>query len=423
MLKKLLWVPLALALTAPGFGQSLSARLSTSFYSWERSTSDSISENHLRVYQTARITVGQLASNRLSFHFYGQASQDIAQKADDDLIPRLYNTYAQWRERKGVLRRVRLGRQRIYSGVAYGTIDGLDIQLQAGKYLKVGGFVGTLVPFVNKVKIADWDAGHSFGMRVSTDKLFGSKILLSFVQRNRRPVAYSQPGRYTNRVVSFESLEQRLAGLDIFRSFSSKFSTYGRLDFDIEQQRVRRGQVELRLSVSKKIDLTGEFVHRAPLLEANSLFSVFTQNTSQHVGLRASYNIKQSWFVNGNLGLQKYEGDKTIRFGAGIRYKHGFLGYNYRSGYGGLNNGLHVAFNYPLTQKLSLLASSGFSRYSLFDEKSDKNTSLTGSVGFNYRQGKHLSIDFMGHGVRNRFLRNDFRLFIKANYWFFKSGR
>ncbi|MFQ6114979.1 MAG: hypothetical protein ACE5NG_13015 [bacterium] len=422
-MKKWLWLLFIVFLPFQSSAQSFNARFSTSFYSWERHLTDSISEDHLRIYQTAQITIGQLASNRLSFHLYGQAAQDVAKNADDDPIPRLYNAYFQWQERKGIIQKVKIGRQRVYSGVAYGTIDGLDLTVRAGKLFKFGGFVGFLVPFSNEIELDEWDDSHAFGVRASTNKILGTKILVSFMQRNRRPAAYSAPGRYTQRILSFKSLEQRLVGIDIYRTINRKISAYGRFDYDLEQKRVRRGQLEIRISPRQNLELAGEFFHRAPLIAANSIFTIFELNTTQEVALRANYRFKKDWFLNGNVGILLYDGDETVRFGFGLRCKYGYFGYNFRRGYGGQNNGLYATLNYPLTSKLGLLASTGIARYSLFDEDADKNTSLTGSLGFNYRAGKHFSVNFLGQGLRNRFFSNDFRFFARANYWFFAAKK
>ncbi|MFQ5705995.1 MAG: hypothetical protein ACE5HO_01010 [bacterium] len=422
-MRKYLWIFVVVLLPVQSSAQSISARFATSFYSWERQVTDSTSKDHLRLYQTGQLTIGKLAGNRLSLHLYSQVSQDLAEDADGDPIPRLYNAYFQWQERKGLVQKIKLGRQRIYSGVAYGTIDGIDLTLRAGKLFKVGGFVGYLVPFSNEIEADNWNDSHAFGVRASTNKLFGSRILISFLQRNRRPAAYLLPGRFTQRVLSFKSLDQRLVGVDFYRSFSRQINLYGRFDYDIEQERVRKGQIELRVAPTEKLQITGEFFHRAPLIEANSIFAVFNQNTTQDIGLHANYRFQQNWSLNGNFGLLLYDGDETVRFGVGLRCKYGSLGYNFRRGFGGENNGVYAAFNYPLTAKLGLLASTGFSRYSLFDEDASKNTSLTGSFGFNYRPHKHFSVDFLGQGLRNRFLSNDFRFFVKANYWVFKTRK
>lgn len=421
-MKRLIYILLMLLVTGQVYGQSVSGRFSTTVYSWERNPADSLSETHARVYQTAQVTIGNLASRRVSFHFYGLLSQDLAKSAEDDPIPRIYHTYLQWHARKGLVQRVRLGRQRVYSGVAYGTVDGIDLNFRIGESVKIGGFAGILVPFSNEIEIGNWDDRHAFGFRVSTTKLAGTKVLVSFMQRNRAPAAYSAPGRYTGRKITFESLEQRLLGLDLHRRFARKLNLYGRLDYDLEQERVRRGQVELRLAASDKLTLSGEFIHRAPLIEANSIFTVFEQNTTQEFGVRGSYRFGQRWFLNGNLAVQKYDGDETVRFGLGVRGKYGSLGYNFRKGYGGQNNGAYAALNYPVTPKLGLVATTGLARYTLFDDDLETHTSLTGSVGLNYRPRKQLAIDILGQGIRNRFSSSDFRIFVKASYWFFKRS-
>lgn len=421
-LKKILWLLFLVSLLPrQSFAQSLNARFSTSFYSWERHLTTTESENHFRIYQTAQFTVGQLAANKLSFHFYGQASQDIAEDADDDPIPRLYNAYFQWRERKGLLERAKLGRQRIYSGVAFGTIDGVDLNLRLGKLFKVGGFVGMSVPFSNEIEVDNWDDSHAFGFRASTDWLPNTKMLISYMQQNQQPVSYTSPGRYTQRILTFQSLEYRLLGVDVVHQITSKASAYGRFDYDVEAERVRRGQLELRFSPMQKLQLTGEFFHRAPLIPANSIFSVFDHGTTQDFGLRANYQFKPNWFIDGNFGYLQYKDDQTVRFGIGLRCNYGSFGYNFRSGYGGQNNGIYGTLNYPLTAKLGVIASTGFSRYSLFDENADEYTSLSGSFGFNYRADKHFSVDLLGQGLSNRYFDNDFRLFVKANYWFFNK--
>ncbi len=417
-MRKYTWILFALLLPLQLNAQSFNTRFSTTFYSYERHLSDSESQNHLRLYQNAQITVGKMAGNRLSFHFYGLLTQDLAESADDDPIPRLYNTYFQWRERKGVLQRIKVGRQRVYSGVAYGSIDGVDVNLRLGKGIKLGGYVGTLVPFSTKIETSDWDEGHSFGLRLGTNNLFGTRVLLSFMQRNKEPVDYEAPGRYTQKIIEIESLAQRVAGIDVYRKITKTLNAYGRFDYDLEQERVRRAQFELKLAATAKLELAADFYHRAPFIEANSIFAVFEQSTTQDVGLRANYRLAQGSFITGNFGYQIYDGDEALRFGFGLRNKYGSLGYNFRKGYGGQNNGIYASTSYPVTPQIALLASTGFSRYSLFNEDADLNTSLTGSVGVNYRHNKLFSLNVLGQGIRNRFMSSDFRLMVKANYWF-----
>ncbi len=415
----LLLVPLLSQVPA----QSVNGRFTTSFYSLERQTLSG-SETQSILYQSAQLTIGQMAGNRLSAHFFGHGAQGLGDEIDSgEPVFRLYNSYLQWHDKKNLLQRIRLGRQRLYSGVAYGTIDGVDLTLRLGRRFKVGGFAGLLALPGNDVDIADWDDRHALGLRVSARDLLGTRVLVSFMQRNRRPLSYTSPGRFTQRILSYQSLEQRLIGVDLQRQFSRRVGFYGRFDYDLEQERLRRGQVELKYSANTRLEVALEFFHRAPLLAANSIFTVFELNTTQDVAVRANYRFTGNWFVNGNVGFSQYDGDETVRFGAGLGSKYGSFGYNFRRGYGGQNSGAYAALSYPLTQKLGVVANTGLSRYRLFDEDADSNTSLTGSVGINYRFKQHCSFNVLGQGIRNRFLDNDFRVLVKANYWFFASQK
>jgi hypothetical protein len=409
---------LTLLAVADSAGQSLNTRFTTSFYSWERYLTESETQNHFRVYQTLQFTLGQMANNKLSLHFYGLASGDVSNHAEDDVVPRLYATYLQWREPKGLVKRVRVGRQRIYSGVAYGTIDGADLEFRFGKYITAGGFAGALVPFTNTIEISKWDDSNMFGVRLGIADLLGTRVLLSYAQRNRLPAAYPAPGRFTEQRITFDSREQSLVGLDVYRTFSNRVNAYGRFDYDLEQERVRRGQVELRLAASQRWEVSAEFFHRAPLLEANSIFVVFEQYTSQDILGRVSYRLPSGWTFYGDAGVQLYQDDETLRFGVGARCRYGYLGYNFRRGYGGLNNGLYAALTYPVSKRLTAMLTTGFSRYSLYSTDAEKYTALLGTAGFNYRTSRKFSFDVTAQGLHNKNYNDDLRLFARANYWF-----
>lgn len=399
--------------------QSLNARFSTSFYSWETQLSEALSNNHFRIYQTARATVGQMAGGKLSLHLYGQVSKDVGATADEEAVLGLYSSFLQWRDSKGILKKARLGRQAVYGGVGYGTIDGINADFRIGDFIDVGGFVGMLVPYRSKAELSEWDERHAFGARVRLNNLLKTKLLLSYMRRDRTPTPYVPAGQLSTDLLEFNSKEQELAGVDVYRPFGSQLSAYGRLDYDLIQERVRRAQVELTVKPSRRLELAAEFFHRSPLLAANSIFTVFDIETTQDVALRANYLLAGGWRLNCNVGMQQYSGDDNIRFALGASCKYGHVGYNFKSGYGGYNNGLFGSLSYPLRPNLSVLATAGISRYGLLDEDGDRFTALSSSLGLNYRPNQTFSLDVTGQNLRTRWLDNDVRVFARANYWFF----
>jgi hypothetical protein len=398
--------------------QTLSLRLTTSAYSWEVHPSLTSSETQVRGFQQAQLTVGKLGNPNLSFTAFWQSAANLA-GADMAPLHRLYNAYFRWRR---LAKRVdlRLGRQRLYDGVAYGTVDGLRASVRLPGDIELVGFAGLLVPLSRKVEIGSWDDGHLFGGRVKLMNLAGARASISYMRRSRS-LAYLRPGRFSQRILVFTDRQQELAGLDVQRAFGRQLSLYGRFDWDFEQERVRRAEVEMRVNPSDRLELSGVFIHRAPLIDANSIFTVFDSYTTQELLVRAAYAFRPGLSVFARTARLWYNGDNGFRAAVGLQTRYGTLGFEHRSGYGGSSNGLTGSLAYPLRPGLALIAGTGFSSYRLFDDTGDYDLSLTGSLGVQYRPNRKLTIDLRGHGLRNKFFKNDMRVFLRVSYWLFVS--
>jgi len=403
------------------FSQSINARFTTAFYSWEQQVTDSTRLTHARAYQVAQITLSRLGSPNLSFHTYLQGRNDFGQDVQDKSDLLILNAYLQWQRIVPGLD-LRVGRQRIFSGPAYGTIDGAQLDYRLKDVVAVRGYVGTLAPLKESVKIDKWADSHMFGFRVSTRKIAQTEIGVSFIQRNRLPVEYASAGQFTQRIVAFRSLQQRLLGGDLRRSFGSNVSVYGRFDYDLIQDRVRRAEIDGQFQVTRDFQLTAEVLHRAPLLDANSIFWVFPNRDFRQAALRGDYRLAQGITLHGAVEWLFYPGKDTPRWDVGVQYGYGYVGYAGRFGFGGQSNGVSGSFRYPLTPQLAVIASSAFSRYALFQSSTAKSTSLFGTLGIQYSPTRHFSIEAHGQGLRNRLLDSDFRFFVRANYWLFRSS-
>jgi len=409
-------VLLFLLASSPLGAQTLSLRLTSSAYSWEVHPTLGSSQTQLRGFEQVQLTVGRLGTPDLSFTAFWQSSANLA-GADAAPWHRLYSAFFHWR-RLGRRLDLRLGRQRLYDGVAYGTMDGLRANVRLARDVELVGFVGTLVPYTRKVEVASWDDGHIFGGRLKLLKLAGGRISLSYVRRTRS-VAYQRPGRYSLRQLVLTDRQQQLGGIDVQRAFGKRTSLYGRFDWDFEQTRVRRAEFEAQVRPSDKIELSAAFLHRAPLIDANSIFTVFDSHTTQEVLARLAYRVRTDISVFVRTGRLWYNGDNGFRAAAGLVTRYGTLGFEHRSGYGGTSNGLTGSLAYPLRPHLALIAGTGLARYRLFGDSGDFDTSLTGSIGLQYRPNRQWTIDLIGHGLRNKFFDNDMRLFLRASYWLF----
>ena len=128
MMKKTCLI-LLIILTPIGFisAQTISGRLSTSVYSWQQRNIEDESAQHMRAYQLAQFSVANLGLQGLSFHTYLNVSHDLGEEAVNDPRMWLYNCYLNYKTLNNALD-IGIGRQRIYAGVGYGTIDGLRLK-------------------------------------------------------------------------------------------------------------------------------------------------------------------------------------------------------------------------------------------------------------------------------------------------------
>ena len=109
------------------YAQTINARFTTSVYSWQQKEIDSNSANHVRAYQLAQVTIGNIGLPGLSFHTYLNLSNDFGEEAVDDPRVWIYNCYFNYKNTAKAID-LSLGRQRVYAGVGYGTIDGMQVK-------------------------------------------------------------------------------------------------------------------------------------------------------------------------------------------------------------------------------------------------------------------------------------------------------
>ena len=421
--KLLLLIPLLVVpLSSPC--QTFNGRLTTSFYTWERQEPDKNSTQHLRAYQLLKLTIGELASPNLSLHTYFQASHDFSEKAKDD--PRLwfYGAFLEWKNLFRVMD-LRLGRQQVYAGVGYGTIDGFQLDYRAGKYVSLRGYAGLLPP-LHKSGLGTWKEGHILGLHVTTTGFKRVRLGLSFVQKNRLPVEYSAPGIYTSTFRlhhPVSSLQQQLIGLDVWTRVIDRLTFSGRMDLNFAMRQIQRLEIEARALPTQKLDIGLDYIFRNPLTDLNSIFSVFAQESNNEIGLRVGYRFLRQMGVFGKLTTVVYEGDDAQRLILGFQFGQslpwqGYLGYNKRLGYGGETDAVVGNLSVPVTKGLWVRLGSNLSSYRLVESVGDRQEALAFTLGLNYRMTSRLSLNAEGQALRNRSVKSDFRLFVRGSYWF-----
>jgi hypothetical protein len=413
-------VMLVLIFTPNSFAQTISARFTTAAYTWEQQESDTATANHLRAYQLAQLSIGNFGLKNLSFHTYLQLSNDFVEQAKDDPSLWIYNFYFDY---KKLLNAVDLsvGRQRIYAGVGYGTVDGLQLKYGFRDYFQFKAYIGTLAPVRTSTEIQDFKSENlSYGFHLTTNKLKLLKIGLSYTNLSREPVRYKTTGLFTGnfRLNNPESATQKqLMGLDMSSLVSKNIRINGRLDFNLLTEKVQRGEFGGRY-FTKNFEAGLDFIYRMPYLDYNSIFSVFAYNANQEVEFYANYRMGDHR-IYGNFSTVMFEGDDNQRMSIGWNWKFINIGYNKRMGYGGESDGFYATLNHFVMDKLNFSLSSNFVSFKYDAIATDRDQVLAEVIGINYTPKKNLTLQAEAQYLTNPRFSHDIRLFFRGSYALF----
>lgn len=418
----LIFVLVVLTANHEFYGQTLNARFTTAAYTWEQQEIDSSKANHFRFYQLAQLSIGRLGLPNLSFHTYVQFANDFVEKANDDPRWWIYNCYF---DLKNVARAIDigLGRQRIYAGVGYGTVDGLQLQYRLQDYFKIKFYIGMLAPMAKSTEVRDFNSDNlTYGFHLTSNKLKKVHLGLSYARQSVEPIRYSSPGSFTGTFRldhPVAALQKELIGLDVGSQINKKLRLNGRLDFNLAAQNVKRGEFGGRYQFSRNFEIGLDYIYRTPFIDQNSIFSVFVLNPNQEIAFQGRYRWNEyQFFVNAASVL--FDGDNNLRLGVGCSWKSLYLGYNRRAGYGGDSDGLTFNFNYPVLPKLNVTLGSNFASYKLSEFSKDKDQAIAGVLGLNYSPTKNLTLQAEGQVLNNRIFSRDVRFFFGGSYALFQ---
>ena len=416
----LLLVILSMGVVVPASSLTVGGRLTTSLYTYEGQQADSSFATHLRAYQGVRLDLGRLGHPGLSLHTYAQGTRDITEEAKTDPRLRIYNAYLAWNQERYYLQ---LGRQRIYAGVGYGSIDGLRGHL-ALDGVDIAFYAGTLVPLNKSADVSTWSEGHLWGGKINTDRFFDTALSLSFASHEREPEPHTASGRSSLAQAGPAAVVRRLIGVDARHGFRGGHSLYGRLDYDLKDEAIRRREVSARYIVSPRLNVQAEWFHRQPSIFYNSIFSVFPSKGYQEVSGRLYYRLNANLRLSTSFAAVLYDDDAAQRVGlVATLGEHYSVGYYRTMGYARASDGLVGNVYYPLNRKLLLRGALDLAAYERFEEADDREELVTGSLGLTYRPTRRAFIELQAQGLRNPADTSDMRLLLRGSWRFFKGER
>jgi hypothetical protein len=399
--------------------QFLQLRLVSSANAWQLQDTVGQSSNHLFGYQTVQLS---LSGENLSFHTYLQGFNDFAGPLKNEGTIRFYDFYLKYTNIFEMLD-FSLGRQEVFAGVGYGTIDGgiASVRLLDSR-LKVLGYYGALPSPGQKFEmIGDQKDNNMFGAQVIGLPTDFARVSLSYMQKNIKPENYwairkdSLFNPVTTEISPSATAEQYLSG-DVSIDYDI-ISAYARSDFDLNQENFSRVQLFTRVKVMDPLSLTGEYIHREPRLLYNSIFWVFAYNTISEYEIGAEYSICKDWQVFGKFGSVSYGDDNSNQVTLGGSTKYVSASFSWNTGYGGDLAAFSLNAGYPLfDNQLTPTIVVGYAHYKL-ESNAPISDALSGAIGAVYRPIPALSLDAQVQWIQNKIYNNDVRLFLRGSYY------
>lgn len=413
--KALWYICLGILVATPMWGATFGGRLTSSAYTWQTRELNGSDARHVRFYQTAILNANQLGGQPFSLHTHLQFSGDLADEVTGREHYRIYSAYAKWR-RSGF--DLRAGRQRIYAGVGYGTMDGVRAGLSPLGWLELTGYAGMLTPLVPDDGIGSWDEGHLWGGQALVE-IQKTVVTASYAERARAPLAYLGAGRYTQVLINNPGTQFRRLGIDVRRDMGQA-SVYGRVDLDADVWEVQEIEVSGDVNVSSQFRLSAEFQYRKPTLHLNSILSVFEVQDNREARVSGTYRINEQTRLQGHVSRTYFDGDHSWDVGAGLLFGRNYIGYTRRMGYGGDNDAVTVAVQHPVNKLVTLRGDGAISSYRLYDGQVSRDRALSGTMGLRWQARPAVNIDLEAQVLHNAFYDRDARIFVRGSFWFFK---
>lgn len=419
-MKKLIFIIcLSIGFASAVFSQNLNGRFSSSVYSFQRYDTVDVSGNYLRSFQMLNLNYNQ---GKFSLRTYMNLEGDLAKKLTNDPRLRFYNLFLEVRDIADLVT-LKLGRQPLFNSVAGGVFDGLNLDLKKGDF-KFTAYYGGNVPAYQKLEVTN-DLSHDFvmGGRFTTVALTNFQISLSYINKNFKPESYTATRLDANLnpiqvLISNNSNQYQFASASVDYYLKNYVAVNTRFDYDLNYDIASKFEFDGSYDQIKNLKLRLYYNYRAPRIRYNSIFSVFDYGNTQEVEAGADYAMNKIFTITGRYGYVKYKDDNSQRVTVGINSNYGNVTFRKTLGYAGELSALSFYLARSFMEGY-LTPSIGLS-YTEYKLSPDAETNSLSAVlaGLNIRPWRLLSFDLQGQYMNNKIYRDDYRFFLKLNYWF-----
>lgn len=401
------------------YPQNLNGRFSSSLYTFERFDSANVSNTYARIFQMLTLNLGK---QNVWLRTYLNLEGDILESEVDNPRLRFYNLYLDVRDLWGV-GFFKLGRQPLFNSLAGGIFDGGTLGLDYEGY-KFSVYYGGNVPAYQKLEFTDdlsndYVAGGEITVNALTDWRFAAK----YVNKNFKNPSYDalrldpdlNPIEVT---IANASNEYEYASGEISYDMPKMFRINSRYDYDMTYKTTSRMEVSGRYVQVENLGVSLYYNYREPRVRYNSIFSVFDFGNTWEIEGGLDYLIQNKYTLIGKFANVTFKDENSQRFTIGLTSPYGSLTARKGFGYAGELDaislyGAYATFDGLITPTFGF----SFTRYKQ-SESAPTNELVSLMAGSNVRPWRILSFDIQGQYLNNKIYKDDWRLFLKLNYWF-----
>jgi len=418
---RLLCLSLALIVVSSlSSAQLVNGRFITSVYAWEQFDTIGVSKKLVRGFQSALFDI---AGSSFSLHTHVQGASLLQSTLDEVPDYRVFYLYGRLKNVSDAVD-FSFGRMPYFAGVGNGTLDGIltTIRLSDNRF-RITAYGGGNVPL--DLELNGWkplSKSFTAGGQILTTAIANMRVGISFVNRQRERESYwaIRPDPLLNPLTVYITpppAKEQYASADVSYRVSS-VSLYGRYDYDLNYEKIQRGQVGVRAGLTDELSATGDFIHRTPRLPFNSFFAVFSAEAIDEFEGGLDYVIIPELRTYARGAFVQYDNDNSFRYTLGFAHHFVSLIYRGNTGYAGELNSISLQGTYPLFERM-FIPSAGFTYASYrLNAAAEKDDMIAGSLGAICRPINAFSIDLQVQWLKNKIVKSDTRLFGKLNYWF-----
>lgn len=399
--------------------QNLNGSFTSSFYTFERYDATNTSDPFIRNYEALALNFNY---NKISLRTRTNFETNLGNSLDSDPRVRFYNLYFEARDIFDAFT-LKLGRQPLFTPVAGGLFDGVNLKFKYAN-VSVTGFYGGNVPAYQKLQMTD-DLKNDYvlGGKFEVNFLEHFNFGLSYIDKNFKPLdftAWRLDGNLNliQILIEQKSNQYKFLSADASYFIDGAININTKYEYDVNYNETSKFEIDGRVQATDNFGIDVYYNFREPKIRYNSIFSVFDYGSTQEFEGGADYRFSKDFSLFGKYGYVKYQDDNSGRINLGATTKYGTLSYRKSFGYAGELDAVSFYTGYSFAEGF-ITPSIGisFTNYKL--SKDSETASITALLGgVNVRPWRDLSFDLQGQYFNNKIYKNDFRLMFKVNYWF-----